>query len=125
MIYRIRYWRSQYFIRGYLTGYNRYVVFFQTNFSWLLAVFVYFSLVLSALQVGVAVPSLNDDEAFQRVSYGFVVFSIVTVASVVALVLGLFLVIFFYHTISALTHARKDARDKKQLAEAKVGIVKA
>ena len=52
------------------------------------------------------------------------VFSIVTVASVVALVLVLFLVIFFYHSISAITHARKDVKDKMQFAQAKVGIVK-
>ncbi|KKK19202.1 hypothetical protein ARAM_004774 [Aspergillus rambellii] len=49
-IYRVRFFFSH-FVRGYLYGYNRYVVFFQRNFAWILVVFVYFSLVLSAMQV--------------------------------------------------------------------------
>lgn len=49
-VYRTRFFYSH-FVRGYLYGYNRYVVFFQRNFSWILIVFVFFSLVLSAMQV--------------------------------------------------------------------------
>ena len=57
-IYRSRFLFTH-FTRGYLYGYNRYVVFFQRNFSWILIVFVFFSLVLSAMQVRYALPSFR------------------------------------------------------------------
>jgi hypothetical protein len=43
-IYRSRFFWTH-FVRGYLYGYNRYVVFFQRKFGWLLIVGVFFSLV--------------------------------------------------------------------------------
>ncbi|CAG8014430.1 unnamed protein product [Penicillium salamii] len=81
-IYRIRFFFTH-FIRGYLYGYNRYVVFFQRNFAWIFIVLVYFSLVLTAMQVGATIPPLNTNTAFLRASYGFSVFSIITVAAIV------------------------------------------
>jgi hypothetical protein len=104
-IYRIRYFHSH-FIRGYLYGYNRYVVFFQRNFGWMLVIFVYFSLVLSAMQVGVSVPPLSESRVFQKASYGFVVFAIVLVAAVVGLVGVLFVCIFTINTILSIRHIR-------------------
>jgi hypothetical protein len=62
-------------------GYNRYVIFFQRNFSWILIVFVFFSLVLSAMQVGAGLKELEDNYAFLRASYVFVVFSMVRIRS--------------------------------------------
>jgi hypothetical protein len=58
-------------------GYNRYVIFFQRNFSWILIVYVFFSLVLSAMQVGSGLDELKENYAFLRASYIFVVFSMV------------------------------------------------
>lgn len=82
-IYRTRFMFTH-FVRGYLYGYNRYVVFFQRNVGWILIVFAFFSLVLSAMQVAlVGVPPLKDSAYFRRASYGFVVFSIVSVGATV------------------------------------------
>lgn len=78
-IYRIRFFFTH-FIRGYLYGFNRYVVFFQRDFAWILVVFIYFSLILDSMQVGLAVSPLSDSHAFQGAAYGFVAFSTVTAA---------------------------------------------
>jgi hypothetical protein len=106
-IYRVRHFFTH-FIRGYLYSYNRYVAFFQRNFGWILVVFVYFSLVLSAMQVGVAVAPLDTSEAFKQASYGFVVFSIVAVAAVVAFVAFMFISMFFFNMVVAIHHVRKE-----------------
>ncbi|KAF2763317.1 hypothetical protein EJ05DRAFT_496144 [Pseudovirgaria hyperparasitica] len=119
-IYRIRFFHTH-FIRGYLYGYNRYVVFFQRNFGWMLVIFVYFSLVLSAMQVGVSVPPLQDNVAFQRASYGFVVFSIVLVAAIVGIIGLLFVAIFAINTILSIRHSLLQSRERRKLAKAKKG----
>lgn len=117
-IYRIRFFFTH-FIRGYLYGYNRYVVFFQRNFAWMLIVFVYFSLVLTAMQVGLALPQLNTNHAFQQASYGFVVFSIVAVAAIVFFVGILFVGIFLLNMILAISHEKKERRDREFFAREK------
>ena len=100
-IYRIRFFFTH-FIRGYLYGYNRYVVFFQRNFAWILIVLVYFSLVLTAMQVGATIPPLNTNTAFLQASYGFSVFSIVTVAAIVGSVGFIFVTIFLINMFLAI-----------------------
>jgi hypothetical protein len=55
---------------------DQYSTFFQDNFAWLAGTTVYIAVVLTALQVGLATDALADDDAFQSVSYGFTVFSI-------------------------------------------------
>lgn len=114
-IYRIRYAHTH-FVRGYLYGYNRYVAFFQRKFSWVLVVFVFFSLVLSAMQVGAGVDPLQGNDLFRRTCYGFVVFSIVSVAAVLALIAFIFCVIFFFNMVSAIMHAKNTRRLRKRKA---------
>jgi uncharacterized membrane protein len=106
-------WRDRY-------GYNRYVIFFQRNFSWILIVFVFFSLVLSAMQVGSGLKELEDNYAFLRASYVFVVFSMVSVVAVLAIVTFIFIGIFVYNMVMAITHAAKEQRDRKRLAKEKL-----
>ncbi|KAJ5769204.1 hypothetical protein N7520_003763 [Penicillium odoratum] len=123
-IYRIRFF-STHFIRGYLYGYNRYAIFFQRNFAWILIVLVYFSLILSAMQVGATVPPLNTNHTFQQVSYGFSVFSIVTVLVVVCFVGILFVTIFLVNMVLAISHEKKKRRDRKILSRESEGTAKA
>jgi hypothetical protein len=105
------------FVRGYLYGYNRYKALFQRSVGWVLVVLVWFSLILSAMQVGVSVPQLQGKQAFDNASYGFVVFSIVMVAALVLFIGGLFVVIYIYNMFAAITHANKEARRRTKLAE--------
>jgi len=117
--YRIRFFYSH-FVRGYLYGYNRYVVFFQRNFSWILIVFVFFSLVLSAMQVGTGLKELEDNHAFLQASYVFVVFSIVSVVAVLAMVGIIFIFIFVFNMITAINHAKTVQSTRKKLARDKL-----
>lgn len=114
-IYRSRFMFTH-FVRGYLYGYNRYVVFFQRNFSWILIVFVFFSLVLSAMQVGAGVPPLQNNAVFLRASYGFVVFSMISALFVLALVGIIFFVIFFFNMAAAISHDKSKRRAREKLA---------
>jgi hypothetical protein len=108
-IYRTRFMRTH-FVRGYLYGYNRYVVFFQRKFGWILVVFVFFSLVLAAMQVGAAVKPLSENEAFLNVTYVFVVFSIVSVGAVLGLVGTIFVITFVFNMAAAILHAKRENR---------------
>ncbi|KAI4629742.1 uncharacterized protein J4E87_002928 [Alternaria ethzedia] len=101
-IYRTRFAHTH-FVRGY--GYNRYVIFFQRNFSWILIVFVFFSLVLSAMQVGVGLEELKDNHHFLGATYYFVVFSMISVVVVLAFVTIVFIGIFLFNMYKAITHA--------------------
>ena len=114
--YRMRFMFTH-FVRGYLYGYNRYVVFFQRNFGWVLIVFAFFSLVLSAMQVGVAVPPLNDDPTFQQASYGFVVFAITSVAVLLGFVGITFVIIFFFNMAAAISHEKSERLNREKLAD--------
>lgn len=82
-----------------------------------MVVFVWFSLILSAMQVGVSVPQLQGRQAFDNASYGFVVFSIVLVATLVLFVGGLFITIFIFNMFGAIYHAEREAKHRKKLAD--------
>lgn len=103
-------------------GYNRYATFFQRRFSWILIVFVFFSLVLSAMQVGFSLPpgsygSLDSNQAFARASFVFVVFSMVSVAVVLGVVVAVFVWTFTFNMVVAVTHASSEQRKRRDLAE--------
>ena len=114
-IYRIRFAFTN-FVRGYLYSYNRYVAFFQRNFSWILIVFVFVSLVLSAMQVGVGVEPLQDNRAFLNASYGFVVFSMLVPAAILAIVGVVYCVVFFFNMVAAIAHVKQARKARSKLA---------
>jgi hypothetical protein len=99
--------RLQYFIRGYYVGYNRYDVFFQRNFAWLIVVFAYVSIVLTAMQVGLVTDNLAKDSRFQSASYGFAVFSIVVPFVVVGVMIFVFLVLFLHNFWATVVSLRR------------------
>jgi hypothetical protein len=117
-IYRIRFFKTH-FVRGYLYGYNRYVVFFQRNFGWVLVVFVFFSLVFSAMQVGAGTPQLSDSKVFQKAAYGFTVFSIVTVAALLGFVGVTFSGMFLFNMVEAISHDKSENAKRNTRARMK------
>ncbi|KAF9691598.1 hypothetical protein EKO04_010206 [Ascochyta lentis] len=117
-IYRTRFFFTH-FVRGYLYGYNRYVVFFERNFSWILILFVFLSLVLSAMQVGTALDELSGSRAFMKGSYGVVVLSMVSVAVVLGVVGLCFVGIFLFNMVSAVRHAGREERKREKLQKQK------
>lgn len=51
--------------------------FIQENTTWLLAALIYITIVLTAMQVGLATEQLGANTMFTRASYGFTIFSII------------------------------------------------
>ncbi|KAK8863180.1 hypothetical protein PGQ11_009415 [Apiospora arundinis] len=60
----------------YLGGWRDYSSLFRDNFTWISAATIFVALVLTAMQVGLATDRLQENDAFQRASYGFTVFAI-------------------------------------------------
>lgn len=73
-------------IRGYHSGCTTYGSFMRENINSLITLFAYTTIVLSAMQVGLATQPLADDHSFGMASYVFSIFSIVApLACIVAI----------------------------------------
>ncbi|KAH7385973.1 hypothetical protein BKA66DRAFT_461254 [Pyrenochaeta sp. MPI-SDFR-AT-0127] len=97
-------------IRGYQQGSTWYNAFFGRHFKWMLVVFATLSVLLSALQVGLATSTLQDNGPFQNVSYGLTVASLVTVAASIWVGFCAWLILFWYHLVSSWRNDRAVAR---------------
>ncbi|KAL3483401.1 hypothetical protein BJX62DRAFT_244931 [Aspergillus germanicus] len=95
-IYALRYGDI---LRGYRGKYKYTMEIFQENLAPISAATIYIALVLTAMQVGLAMDSLAGNEAFQDASYGFTVFAI----------LGPLVMVLYVYFVGALevlsTHA--------------------
>lgn len=94
-------------IRGYRAGSTWYNAFFGRHFKWTLAAFALLSVVLSALQVGLATSVLQNNRDFQRASYGFTVAALIAVAGSAVTMFVVWLVLFWYHLLSCWWYDRK------------------
>lgn len=83
---------------------------------------MFFSLVLSAMQVGVTVKELGGEGpeegkgnvVFLRATYGFVVFSMVVVAAVLGVVGLVFALVFFLNMVAAIWHDKEKRRELRK-----------
>ncbi|KAL7792784.1 hypothetical protein V8C43DRAFT_282448 [Trichoderma afarasin] len=78
-------------IRGYDYGYRQYSTYLERNFKWVLTAFIYITVVLAAMQVGLATTKLNENAMFNRASYVFTMFSIL--APIISLTIGSFFIL--------------------------------
>lgn len=125
-IYKLDFrFRFQHFCRGYHYNSRTYRSFLNRNFGWLLVVFIYFTILLTAMQVGLATNQLRNSLPFNAASYGFTVFSLV--ASLVTILYGAVfsLVLVIYNVTVTLLHVRSETtrpvmRQIAQLSECKV-----
>lgn len=108
-------------MRGYHHRYHNYGAFFEHNFSGLIVIFAYVSIVLSAMQVGLASPRLDSSTAFQNVAYGFAVFAIVVPVVVVGLMLALFVSLLVSNALATVRHWVKHRRRPPAVLEASKG----
>lgn len=116
MIYRLApALRFQYFLRGYYFGYNQYNVFFRRNFAWLIIAFAYITIILTAMQVGLATSNLSKDDRFQAASYGFAVFSILVPVVMVGIAVLVFAVLFTANLLSTIVNLHNRRRSAKDL----------
>jgi hypothetical protein len=123
-IYRfVPLWWYRHLIRGYHSGYHRYNSFFSRNFAPLIVAFAYITVVLTAMQVGLAVDPLKDDSRFINTSYGFSVFSLVLIAAVIGIAVLLAVLLFLYNLIyTVITQIRKWNQARKSKAETGNGV---
>lgn len=94
-------------VRGYMTGSQRYTTLFERNFGWLLAVFVYITVVLSAMQVALATGRFENDLQFQKACYVFAIVSIVLVLAAIALMVLDWFGLFWFHVLSTIYYHRR------------------
>ncbi len=102
------------FMRGYLYSYNRFSVFLSRNFAWLAVAFLYITVVLSAMQVGLSTDRLKGSSRFQDASYGFTVFSILAPLIVVAFAAFVLLVLVFYNVSKTLVYKKKVEKERSK-----------
>lgn len=88
--------------RGYRLDLATYGDYFHQNLAPILSFIAYVAIVLTAMQVGLATERLAGNKAFQDVSFGFTVFSIIGPLALVAVVGFIFLVAFVYNFILAV-----------------------
>lgn len=98
---------------GYMSGSTRYTSFFERNFGWILGVFFYITVILSAMQVALATDKFAGDIQFQQFSYGI---SLLSIAFVLAAVGAMFLMwasLFWFHLFSTSQYHKKVASQRK------------
>ena len=106
-------------IRGYMYGYTKYSEVVQRNFAWVLVAFVYITIVLTAMQVGLATDRLGQSDIFQTASYGFTVFSILAPLIIVAF-LGLNLLsLTAFNVVATISFKRRTERARRTSLGAK------
>lgn len=101
---------------GFHRGYTRYAYFFQGNFSWLLLAFAYLTVVLAAMQT-VLTSTIGEKNVYiQRATYGFGVFSLITVLVAVVLMLLIFIIVFMGNLLATLKHNKRRKKKEASLA---------
>lgn len=100
-------------IRGYMYGYTKYSEVVQRNFAWVLVAFVYITIVLTAMQVGLATDRLGQSDTFQTVSYGFTVFSIVAPLIIVAFLAFNLLSLSAFNIFATISFKRRTERARR------------
>ena len=104
-------------IRGYVYNDRTYSSVFVRNFAWIFVVFIYATIVLTAMQVGLATERLQSNGRFQDASYGFAVFSIVVPLIITGTAGAIFLFLFLYNlaaTVLSGRHGEKGWRAREK-----------
>jgi len=95
-------WSRENFVWGYLSTSTWQQAFFEENFSWLLSAFVCISVILSAIQVGLATQRLNNNLPFENLSYGAALLALAVVFLGGGVVWLVWFSLFGYHLLSTM-----------------------
>ncbi|KAI1391520.1 uncharacterized protein F4822DRAFT_188130 [Hypoxylon trugodes] len=100
-------------MRGYssVSSYAFYADLISDNFATLATILGYVVIVLTAMQVGLGVERLQEDESFQNVSYGFTVFSIIAPLAAGIGILFVVLIMFLNNYIATRNYERDRFRE--------------
>ncbi|KAF2259429.1 hypothetical protein CC78DRAFT_586000 [Lojkania enalia] len=89
--------------RGYMSGCTTYGAFVRDNINSLITLFAYTTIVLSAMQVGLATNFLIDNYAFGMASY---VFSLFAILAPLAAIVGVLLILAFLFVVNLINTLR-------------------
>ena len=84
-------------LRWYMPRWDRYGDFLHDHFTWLASATVYIAIVLTVIQVGLAIQSLANNNAFHSTSYGLTGISILGPLIAASLIMLQFCCIFIYN----------------------------
>ncbi|KAE8360895.1 hypothetical protein BDV27DRAFT_34159 [Aspergillus caelatus] len=101
------------FIFGFMSSSTWYRAFFERNFSWIFAALVYVSVLLSAMQVGLATSELTENYNFQRFCYGFALASIISTLILVGMIAVFWASLFCYHLCLTIVYHRRVQRERE------------
>ncbi|TPX16067.1 uncharacterized protein E0L32_004062 [Thyridium curvatum] len=110
-------WTRRRFVGGYLSRSTWYQAFFERNFSWLLAAFVFVSVILSALQVGLGTRSLGASEAFNGLSSGLVLMAMGAAFLGIGAVWAVWFSLLCYHVLSTRCLDKSVRRAREQTVD--------
>lgn len=95
-------WSYEHFIWGYLSTTRWYQAFFEQNFSWLLTVFVFMNIPLSAMQVGLGTHRLGGSQPFDNMAYGISLLAIAAVFLAIGVAWLAWFILFWSHLLSTI-----------------------
>ena len=97
-----RFTRCPLLLGPYVSHWHQYGGLLQDNFTWLASTTVYIAIVLTAMQVGLALDELKDNGSFVAASYGFTIFSILGPLIAAGLIMAALLVLFIVNWAATL-----------------------
>ncbi|KAG9235916.1 hypothetical protein BJ875DRAFT_503705 [Amylocarpus encephaloides] len=100
------------FIRGYQSPYRLYTSFFQKNFSLVIVIFIYVTVVLTAMQLGLTTTKLEGSEMFQNASVGFAVFCCILPVVVLGVAFILLVILILFNWFTTKRHLRSVRKQK-------------
>lgn len=109
------------FVRGYTYGYSTYSSFIQKHTAWFLVVIVYITIVLTAMQVGLATHQLQDNRAFNRASYGFTIFSILAPLILLVVMVFVTLCLILFNLLYTLRQQRSSQYRYSEVFQRELG----
>ena len=106
-------------IRGYMYGYNQYSDILRRNFAWVLVVFVYLSMVLTAMQVGLTTNRFEKSVVFQEASSAVTAFSIISPLIVMAVIVVNLIGLCIFNVTATLSFKSRTERTRQRLVAGK------
>lgn len=106
--------KMRHIVGGYMATSTWYQDFFARNFGWLLAIFAFMTVVLSSMQVVLAVA--RGGSAFKNASYGFSIASMFVTAMTALTMLVLWAVLLVYNVARADSNNREVRGKRKEMA---------
>jgi uncharacterized membrane protein len=105
--------KLKHLMRGYRSQDTVYGTFFEREFAWLLILFVYISIMLTAAQLGLATDRLQPSLAFQRISFGLTMLFIFLPVVFIVLIIIWFFVLFFYNLTTTLSFEESRTKGRR------------